>query len=92
MDNLLEALDGSDLLTTFVIATVAGFAFSYADQMLLAHKETAVDTPATDWPDESPLRSETTEKTSAAGASSKSPLQVADFPIARPLHKLCRTG
>jgi hypothetical protein len=92
MDNLLEALDGRDLLITFVIATVAGFAFSYADQMLLAHVETAAGIPATDWPGKSPVRSETTGKTSAPGASSKSPLQIADASIARPLHKLRRSG
>jgi len=46
MHTFLEALDGRDLLITFLIATVAGFAFYYADQMLLAKVETAVGIPA----------------------------------------------
>ena len=46
MRGVLEALDGRDLLITFAIATVAGFVFYYADQMLLAKVETAVGIPA----------------------------------------------
>jgi hypothetical protein len=37
-------------------------------------------------------RSETTRKTVAHRASSKTRLQIADVFIARPLHRLCRTG
>lgn len=44
--NFLERIDGRDLLVTFLIATIAGFAFYYADQLLLAKVETAVGIPA----------------------------------------------
>jgi hypothetical protein len=42
----LERIDGRDLLITFAVATIAGFLFYFADQMLLAKVETAVGIPA----------------------------------------------
>lgn len=42
----LDRVDGRDLLITFAVATIAGFLFYYADQLLLAKVETAVGIPA----------------------------------------------
>jgi hypothetical protein len=43
---VLERADGKDLLITFAIATIAGFAFAILDNYLLSKVETAVGIPA----------------------------------------------
>jgi hypothetical protein len=45
----LEQIDGKDLMITFVIATVAGILYVFADQYVLAKVETAVGIPAGTW-------------------------------------------
>jgi hypothetical protein len=46
MHGILEALDGRDLLITFAIATVAGFAFVYLDNYALSKVESTIGIPA----------------------------------------------